>query len=356
MLSRRDRAEFEPGVACDGSTGRNASTWTSAAGRQGLGNHDEATVPQLRCHHPPHLDLRVSFGDPPPHVRTEYGRYLGNNPYAKDSPDSIADGGMVAIDAGAAATAEVRVPIGLSVPELRPDGPVLDVVPPAHLEGNLAGQSMPASGAEPLVPIVSPLAGAPFTRASPAACRNCRPSASRRKLRVRLPVLRRCFRASAVFRLHVIREFADRVRPQLEVIGNDEALHTRPLVEQQPHVRQRRWRAVVAGSDETAHGDPREHVEMADRGLERRAANVLEQAVDAAWQRLGKLFGEVVRPAVDAMIVAEFIDRIAAFHCAARNTDRMHPGDFRQLAHNGADRARRRGNDHYLTFFRGMIR
>src|SRR5262245_31291372 len=51
-------------------------------------------------------------------------------------------GHMVGVLAGATTTAEVWIAVGLTVPKLRPDDPVLDVAPPAHLKGNFAGQPL----------------------------------------------------------------------------------------------------------------------------------------------------------------------------------------------------------------------
>jgi len=94
-------------------------------------------------------------------------------------------------------------------------------------------------------------------------------------------------------------------------------------------------RALIRG-DEAADRHASEVVEPAQSLLEGLAADVLEQAVDAARQRGLELLGEVRRPMVDAGGVAELVDGVGAFLRPAGDADGARAGGVRKLPNHRA--------------------
>ena len=129
------------------------------------------------------------------------------------------------------------------------------------------------------------------------------------------------------------------------MVGDDEAFHLEPLDEEEPHVGQCGRRAFVGG-DETADRDPGEIVEPPQRLLERFAADILEQSVDAVRQRGLQVLGEVRRLVVDAGVIAELLDGVGAFLRSAGDPDRPRAGELGKLADDRADRPGRRRDQH----------
>jgi len=134
-----------------------------------------------------------------------------------------------------------------------------------------------------------------------------------------------------------IHEIGIRLIEPIEVVEENISLHRRPVdVELEP-VGQRLRRCVVAGK-RTAEHDPGAGVKMQEKFIQHRAADIVEDDIDAVRTEFVQCCGDIRRLVVDALGGSERLDP-CAFLVVARKTDDAAAGRLQQLDGNTADAA-----------------
>src|SRR5439155_762708 len=109
---------------------------------------------------------------------------------------------------------------------------------------------------------------------------------------------------------------------------------------------------IVVLGDHAAHHHAGKIVEAREHRLLHRAADVLEIDVDAGRAGAVERGAEAGVAMVEAGIESQLLDDVAALVSPAGNADCTSAGDLRQLADDGADRARGGGDDQRLALGR----
>ena len=139
-----------------------------------------------------------------------------------------------------------------------------------------------------------------------------------------------------------------RLGPQIEMVGNDEALDHQFVDQHRPEVVERRRHAVVA-RDQSTYRDAPERLHAPQQGVEYFATDIFEYAIDAI--RRGRL--DRIRPAsklvVDTGIKAQRIDRVVAFRGSTGNADYARAPELGKLPHHAANRTGGSGHHQGLT-------
>src|SRR5450755_2773553 len=119
---------------------------------------------------------------------------------------------------------------------------------------------------------------------------------------------------------HEHAELLERFGPDLHVLADDESFDGEPRLQDERWLLHRNRRPVVA-ADHAAQGDASERVHACDRGVEDRAADVLETSVNAVGRRLLERLVEglcvAMRLVVDAGVETELVDDVGALLDAA---------------------------------------
>ncbi len=138
------------------------------------------------------------------------------------------------------------------------------------------------------------------------------------------------------------------------IIRHDEALHGEPLHDDEAG---NAARPVCGGCAvilryRPATGDASVIVHAEQHGFENVAAHIVEIDVDALRRRLAERLAHGLGLVVDGRIEAEFVGEELAFRRAARDADHGAALDLGDLPDDGADGARRGGDDHRLAGLR----
>jgi hypothetical protein len=146
------------------------------------------------------------------------------------------------------------------------------------------------------------------------------------------------------------------LRVQVLVVGLDEPLHPEPLGHdglEAAHGVPLALRLVVL-RDEPAHGDPPVLAHVAQRGVQHRAAHVLEVDVDAAGEAPSQRGGQVgLLLVVEGVVIPEPRLEELDLLLAPRAADDAAPGELGELADQLPHRARGGGDEDRLALLRG---
>src|SRR4051812_7784862 len=141
---------------------------------------------------------------------------------------------------------------------------------------------------------------------------------------------------------HPARQIGKRLRPELQAVGDDEALDLDAVGQD----RLKGLHAVGFGGvvlrDQSADRNARKGVHATQRRVENLAADVLEIAVDAVRRSGLELIVQRAGLVVDASVEAELLHHVIAFLSAAGDAHRAAALDLRDLADHAADRTRGR--------------
>src|SRR5271165_3361682 len=157
-------------------------------------------------------------------------------------------------------------------------------------------------------------------------------------------------------------EIGETLRPKLEMVRDDEALHLDARDEKHRGIADRARRSgsrrVVVVADQTADCNAREWIQQTHDRIQNVAADILEMCIDAVRCGVAQGFREFFRvlrlAVIDAGVEPQFIGHIAAFLPAAGDPDGAKAAELGQLADDATDSAARRADDEGLAGLRGQ--